>query len=761
MCVGDKALPRCSVPHGRFEWLLKPHSILNARFNNPLFLDSDNHPASVKLLDFIYSLDRHNYGIFWPDLMRMKPDRSIWRIMGIPYRDEPEFETGQMVIDKERCGEALEFALWMNQRADFFYHHVWGDKDTFRFAWHKYGLPYAMIPHPVQILEVPGGPPGKGVMCQHDFEGNRIFQHRNMAKWDLLGENPRIPGFLYEHECREFLAELRGMWNGRIHWRPPMRKDMGDWEWRERGHIVRDLRKGVWLFEDRRPQAGVCCGPLKKWSAQRKSKPWEICPSPPQEAPTGSTEGTEISAGMPADGSSHSTAAEAMKRDPMAETARGLRCWELSFIKDGAIGAGARKDFYFWDLERVDGVWTLHLSGEEGRTVTFQRQPEGNWLGHWVPNTREKRGALKARLFRVEAEYPALQGIVSERVGDSSSSFGDSPEGTSAPVVPFASEPDARRSLRASRPRPLHLANHAFGIGDAVTGFYAACETAERNGRAVVYHTRFPQWLARASHPAVTITNLKPPKGTPDVDVDYAEQLRYARDKVAWYGQWGGRKAGLPASPTGTSPRRGPAGYGLDRRIHLVRLDFPRYVLLAPFAAWEARNWPQAHWRRLAWLLDQAGYVPVAMGTQENAERMQQTFDKSNAYWALDHAPDWVMDAMLGADVVIGLDSGMVHVAGLLRVPTLCLHAHLPPEFLFSHAPTVRSLSPKTCCVHCRWQHDRGFNEGCATQCSALSTVGPEEVMGMLNQVADGEAADSRRWAATETASTATSPMAV
>jgi hypothetical protein len=137
-------------------------------------------------------------------------------------------------------------------------------------------------------------------------------------------------------------------------------------------------------------------------------------------------------------------------------------------------------------------------------------------------------------------------------------------------------------------------------------------------------------------------------------------------------------------------------------------------------------------------VLDQAGYVPVAMGTQENAERMQQTFDKSNAYWALDHAPDWVMDAMLGADVVIGLDSGMVHVAGLLRVPTLCLHAHLPPEFLFSHAPTVRSLSPKTCCVHCRWQHDRGFNEGCATQCSALSTVGPEEVMGMLNQVADG-----------------------
>lgn len=106
-----------------------------------------------------------------------------------------------------------------------------------------------------------------------------------------------------------------------------------------------------------------------------------------------------------------------------------------------------------------------------------------------------------------------------------------------------------------------------------------------------------------------------------------------------------------------------------------------------------------------------------------------QTFNKSNAYWAVDHSPEWVMDAMLTADAVIGLDSGMVHVAGLLKVPTLCIHAHLPPEFLFACAPTVKSVTPKTKCVFCRWQPDRGFNEGCAAMCSALATVGPEQVM--------------------------------
>ncbi len=54
-----------------------------------------------------------------------------------------------------------------------------------------------------------------GVMCQHDFEGNRLFQHGNLAKWDLLGQNPRIPGYLYEEVSREYLAELRALWNGR------------------------------------------------------------------------------------------------------------------------------------------------------------------------------------------------------------------------------------------------------------------------------------------------------------------------------------------------------------------------------------------------------------------------------------------------------------------------------------------------------------------------------------------------------------------
>ena len=239
------------------------------------------------------------------------------------------------------------------------------------------------------------------------------------------------------------------------------------------------------------------------------------------------------------------------------------------------------------------------------------------------------------------------------------------------------------------------------------------------------------------------------------MDVYYAEQLRYALDKVNWYAGLVDPTPALAAPAIGErSPffqNKKDAGVDtghmvelqVNREVGTPRLDFANYVILAPFAAWEARDWPETHWRRLAWLLKEAGYEIVAIGTKKEAERMEQTFNKSYAYWAIDHDPEWVMDAMLDAAAVIGLDSGMIHVAGLLRVPTLCIHAHLPPEFLFSHAPTVKSVTPSTGCVFCRWQEDRGFMEGCATACSALATVGPEAVMEQFRVMIAGE--DTRR----------------
>ncbi len=423
------------LPGTRSEWVLKPQAILSTNAREIIFLDADNC-ALVNPMFLLYTRPYLTTGaIFWPDYRRTGPERSIWKVMGIPYRDEPEFETGQMVINKERCGEALEFALWMNQRADFFYQHIWGDKDTFRFAWHKFGLPYAMIPHSIQPLTIPGAPPGHGVMCQHDFEGNRIFQHRNMAKWDLLGENPRIPGFLYEQECREYLAELRGLWNGRLNWEPPHKRDFPEGDWAARQRLVRDLTSGAWLLEDRRPKAAACCGPVEEWTEVRKGKPW-ITPAMEAEA-------LKPGAVVKVEGK--------MKKDEPREDAapvlaRGLRCGEVTFLKDGVLGVGAGKGFYFWDVEKRRGRWRLRVSGETETTADFVQDQSGGWSGNWSKSFAKDLPAAagKLRLRRVESEYLVLA---------ARRNFAKSGAGPSVVVSRTAA--------------PLHLANHAFGIGDA------------------------------------------------------------------------------------------------------------------------------------------------------------------------------------------------------------------------------------------------------------------------------------------------------
>ena len=198
--------PKLRSTLGGFE--LKPYAILHSSFREVLFLDADNVP--VRNPEYLFELPEYQEegAIFWPDYGRLSPRREIWNICGVSYRDESEFESGQIVVDKLRCWEALQLTLWYNEHSDFFYKYIHGDKDTFHMAFRKVGKPYAMPSVPIHPLEY--------TMCQHDFKGNRVFQHRNLAKWILRQPNLRIHDFWYEDRCLEYLKELEQKWNGRI-----------------------------------------------------------------------------------------------------------------------------------------------------------------------------------------------------------------------------------------------------------------------------------------------------------------------------------------------------------------------------------------------------------------------------------------------------------------------------------------------------------------------------------------------------------------
>ena len=182
-------------------WELKPYAIIHSEFEEVLYLDADN--LAVVNPAFLFENERyHELGaIFWPDYGCLIPERAIWRICDIPYRYEPELETGQMVIHKRLSWEPLQLAMHMNEHSDFYYQHINGDKETFHFAWHILGQSYAIPPFHVQVLG--------HTFLQHDFRGSVLFQHRIGDKWKVGGDHTLTPGIMHEEVCLKYLRELK------------------------------------------------------------------------------------------------------------------------------------------------------------------------------------------------------------------------------------------------------------------------------------------------------------------------------------------------------------------------------------------------------------------------------------------------------------------------------------------------------------------------------------------------------------------------
>jgi len=658
-CVDANRFLKVHPVRGLAGWPLKPYAIIHSPFREVLALDADSYPVRNPEYLFSYPEYQQKGAIFWPDLGRTEKERAIWEVMGIPFREEPEFESGQMIVDKSQCWEPLRLAMWMNEKAAFFYRIIHGDKDTFRFGWHRYGRPFAMTKVPVQVLSVRGGPCCSGVMCQHDLDGFRIFQHRNIYKWRLHQHNPRIAGFLFEGECREFLAELRTLWDGRIG-RNPGRRQF-------RGPLASALMGQIWLV------SGLA-SPLPNQNGS---------PSPIPEG-----------ARKPRDAANEEAPPEASARH------------EWIFKEDGRIQGSEESQLIYWAPGK--GYRQIEI-GDGSRTHLVLTHREG---AKWKGAFKSARGTWSILLEPLKEVFPAL---------------GDDVNGNGAS--------QARRARR----RTLHLFNSAKGIGDHVTGLYA-CAGIANSGYEVVYHTRFPEWFVRVAHPHVTIKGNPPPMvdGTirrqsgagrvldlpVDLNSDYSVQVRHAPDNARWY-------SAAASSVTGGHIAQPCRPQRINTTIECRPFDFSRYVLLFPFVSWRGREWPLMHWTRLAHFLIEENFHVVAVGLEEDAARMHEAFTSTYAMWVTGQEAEWVMDAMLGATMVIGMDSGMVHVAGLLGLPAICIHAHLPPKYLFSCAPSIRSVSPETNCVFCRWRQEGGYTSACDTGCSALATVAPEKVAGL------------------------------
>jgi hypothetical protein len=260
----------------------------------------------------------------------------------------------------------------------------------------------------------------------------------------------------------------------------------------------------------------------------------------------------------------------------------------------------------------------------------------------------------------------------------------------------------------------------AGGIGDAVVGLYAACGAADA-GYDVTYNCRYPAWFAGVSHPGVTIAPFAPT--SINASGDYSKHLELAGSggvlsRPQWYCDHISAGLGVPKF----APSR-PRSVAKPSPV----ID-PEYAVLSPFSTETARTWPSERWTKLANEIAASGKRIVGIdGPGDHDSRLRTIFGGTPANWYWGMSPEWMLGLLAHAELFVGNDSGMAHIAGLLGTPARAVMTHLRPSMVFDCAPSVVGVGAEGWeCQGCAWHHASGFRDECNQGCKALQSIGTD-----------------------------------
>lgn len=199
-------------------WQLKAFALLHSSYREVLMLDADSYPVRDPSFVFDWPDYQRTGAIIWPDVgssARLFPTLAA-QVLGVPQFTEGAAESGQLVANKEQTWRALNLAKHFNADADFVYHIVYGDKDTFPVAFHRLGMPYSRMTPNCKMN-------GPGIQ-QLDDRGAVLFNHRIHDKFRVFntkfdstgqrgGNHVRAAGWQHEDFCHSVLAELQERWS--------------------------------------------------------------------------------------------------------------------------------------------------------------------------------------------------------------------------------------------------------------------------------------------------------------------------------------------------------------------------------------------------------------------------------------------------------------------------------------------------------------------------------------------------------------------
>jgi len=137
-------------------------------------------------------------------------------------------------------------------------------------------------------------------------------------------------------------------------------------------------------------------------------------------------------------------------------------------------------------------------------------------------------------------------------------------------------------------------------------------------------------------------------------------------------------------------------------RLEPENRDVRRCVLLHG-TTWASKHWPESMWRSLAADLAADGWhLELPWGSDAERQRAERIAAATPAAEVLGALPLEVLAGRIaGADLVVGVDSGLAHLAGALGVPTLVVYGSTSAERTGVRGARVQSLQSDLRCAPC------------------------------------------------------------
>ena len=272
--------------------------------------------------------------------------------------------------------------------------------------------------------------------------------------------------------------------------------------------------------------------------------------------------------------------------------------------------------------------------------------------------------------------------------------------------------------------------NHgAGGLGDALLGLAVVKSLHERGERvaynvhpdAIPFLSLFDGYdlLGRHTHDQ---GQAAAPNGHLQLNLGYHQECQSRAAIPRWERYARNVGAGRPMLPELNDPE------GLRE----LGSEFAGSIVLAPFSTWTNREWRIESWVTLETMLTKAGYRVVIVD-KTDPQRPHKLAPLAGEK-VVDAPADMVAAVLLNAAVVVGNDSGIAHLAGIMGVPTIAICGQTTGKDIFGIYPRVTSLQGSLDCSGCWWQapYDGARCDPC---CAAMQTILPTHVLAEIDRI--------------------------